>query len=229
MHLYKITLSLCFLSLLGASAEEKKVADSFYEKEVRPLLEKRCLRCHGGKKRIRGGLRLTSRAGLLKGGDTGPAFLPKSPEKSLLIDVINYGKYKMPPTGKLPQKEIDILTKWAKLNIPGLPEKDAVVHAEEGPPKVDAKAKAFWAFQPVKAPEVPKLTKSGDVSNPIDAFLLAQLEKKGMTFTPPASPDVLVRRLYYDVIGLPPTPKEAQAFSVAYKKNPKKRHSKAGR
>ena len=184
----------------------------FFRQQVKPILESRCIKCHGGEANVRGKLRLTSRADVLRGGETGPAVSLTEPTKSLLLDAINYESLEMPPTGKLPQREIDILTRWVKQALP-FDDKAIVIkpHAP-GPPAVDAKARKFWSFQPVTRPAVPEVQQGGWVKNPIDAFLLAKLEKAGLAPAPAADKPALLRRVYYNLIGLPPTPEAMRAF-----------------
>ena len=191
-----------------ASAEQLK----FFRQQVKPILESRCLKCHGGEAKIRGKLRLTSRAHVLRGGETGPAVTLPQAEKSLLLQAIRYESLEMPPTGKLPQREIDILTQWVKLGLP-FDEKAIVIKTHSsGPPPVDQKAKQFWSFQPVTRPAVPDVQQADWVKNPIDAFVLARLEKAGLVPAKPVEKTALLRRAYYNLLGLPPTPEAVNAF-----------------
>jgi hypothetical protein len=187
--------------------------EAFYEKEVQPLLKANCLNCHGGEAKIKGGLKLTSRADVLKGGDSGPAVTPDKPETSLLLQAVNYASddLKMPPKGKLTPPQIEVLTKWVRMGVPFAAPKAAVAH--HGPPPVDEKARSFWAFRPVVRPPVP-VTRHPQavIRNPIDAFVLAKLETAGLSPAPPADKVTLLRRVYYAVIGLPPSPAEVDAF-----------------
>lgn len=185
----------------------------FFEKRVQPILKARCLKCHGREEKIRGGLRLTGRAAVLKGGDQGAAVDLDKPRESLLIQAINYNELEMPPGGKLPKAEIDILTKWVEQGLPWT--KGAAVAEEkpkEGPPRVDDEARNYWAYRPLQKGNVPQVTAASRVGNPIDAFLLAKLEAEGLSRAPPADPVALIRRAYFDLIGLPPTPEEVDAF-----------------
>ena len=189
---------------------------AFFEKEVRPLLQEHCVKCHGGEDKIRGGLRMATRDDLLKGGDLGPVVSLDKPAESLLLRAISYkdDKLQMPPKGKLPPEAIATLTKWVEMGLPfsatPLVEVKGDAAHEKLPTPEDAKS--FWSFQPVKRPDVPKVKRSEWVRNPIDAFLLAKLEDKGFDPAPPASKVQLLRRAYYDLIGLPPTPAEVEAF-----------------
>src|SRR5438067_9325983 len=113
-----LLLALCWLATPRAHAESDEAADAFFEKEVRPLLADRCLACHGGAK-VKGGLRMTSRAALLRGGDSGPAAVDGRPDESLLIQAIRYeDEPRMPPTGKLAGREVETLTRWVEMGLP---------------------------------------------------------------------------------------------------------------
>jgi hypothetical protein len=186
----------------------------FFEAEVKPILREHCFKCHGGKKAVKGGLRLTSRARVLKGGETGPAAAPGEPAESLLVKAINYQEFEMPPTGKLPQAKIDILTKWVKLGLPWTPgdevEPDESEH--DGPPPVNEETKKFWSFQPVERSAPPEVKDADWVRNPIDAFVLKRLEEAGLSPASPAEKTALLRRAYYDLTGLPPSPEDVAAF-----------------
>jgi hypothetical protein len=185
----------------------------FFEKQVQPILKGRCHKCHGAEEKIRGGLRLTSREKVLKGGDQGAAVDLENPRDSLLIQAINYDGLKMPPSGKLPKGEIDTLTKWVALGLPWSPAAAAEEEKpKEGPPLVDDEARSYWAYRPLQPGEIPRVNAADRVANPTDAFLLAKLEAEGLSLAPPADPVALVRRAYYDLIGLPPTPAEVDAW-----------------
>jgi hypothetical protein len=184
----------------------------FFEKEILPILKANCYKCHTGKK-LRGGLSLASRAGLLKGGDTGPAVSVEHPETSLLLKAINYrGGLEMPPSGKLPARQIATLTRWVKMGAPWV---GSAAEAAAPAPKgmvVTAEDRNYWAYRPIKRPALPAVKGRAWVRNPIDAFLLAGVEAKGLTPAPPAERTALIRRVYYDLTGLPPTPEEIDAF-----------------
>src|SRR5262245_4255411 len=143
----------------------------FFERQIRPILKARCLKCHGGEEKRRGNLKLTSRAAVLKGGDQGAAVDLKTPAESLLIQAINYDGLEMPPSGKLPKVEIELLTKWVEQGLPWTP--GAAVEAEkpkEGPPRVDDEARNYWAYRPLQKAGVPQVKNANRVENPIDAF-----------------------------------------------------------
>jgi hypothetical protein len=178
----------------------------FFEKNVRPVLADKCFMCHGAALQ-QSQLRVDSREALLKGGARGAAIVPNQPEQSLLIKAITHAdeKLRMPPTGKLSDKEIDALTEWVKMGAP----------FPEGRRQKAEGSQQHWAFQPVKKPPIPTLKNKhlrARVKTPIDAFVLAKLEKQGMMPAPWADRRTLIRRVYFDLIGLPPTYEEVEAF-----------------
>ncbi|OAI51794.1 hypothetical protein AYO44_04820 [Planctomycetaceae bacterium SCGC AG-212-F19] len=195
-------------------------AAQFFESKVRPLLADHCFKCHGATKQ-KGSLRLDSRAAILAGGDQGPAIIAGEPEKSLLIKAVNYADehMKMPPAKKLPKEQIDHLTKWVKLGAPW-PGGESVTSTtpRKADKEITDKDRAFWSFQPVKRPNLPiggawgKSVGGAWVGNPIDAFIYAKLQAKGLSPNPPAPKRELIRRVYYDLTGLPPTPEEMEAL-----------------
>jgi mono/diheme cytochrome c family protein len=181
-----------------------------FETRVRPLLAKNCYGCHAAS--AMGGLRLDSQAGLLKGGRSGPAVVLGEPEKSLLIKAIRYDdiRLKMPPAGKLPDGEIAALAEWIKEGAVW-PESPADFEAR-AQYIISAEQRRFWSFQPVRKPAVPAVKNTGWPINDIDRFILAKLERDGLKTVRPASRRVWIRRAYLDMIGLPPTPEEVDAF-----------------
>ncbi|GAB4457676.1 MAG: PSD1 and planctomycete cytochrome C domain-containing protein [Armatimonadaceae bacterium] len=188
----------------------KKDPAAFFDSKVAPILNKSCVPCHSG---AEGSARLdmTTREGILKGGVSGPAVVVGKPKKSLLIKAVHYEGRQMPPQGKLPKAQLDILTEWVAMGAPWGKETQAA-DTHHGPPPVNDKTKKFWSFQPVQRPAMPKVKWQDWVRNPIDAFVLAKLEKNGLKPSPTASRAALMRRAYYDVTGLPPSPEEVQAF-----------------
>jgi hypothetical protein len=214
-RLVGILIAISAAALLAAPPEKKFPPEqlAFFEKEVLPVLKQHCYKCHGEGK-VRGGLRMTSREGLLKGGDLGPAVSLDKPDSSRLLEAIHYKKegLEMPPAGKLPQKQIDVLARWVKEGVPMSGAGGEVVQHPEPGGKVTPEAKNYWAYKPVRRPQPPAVRQKAWVRNPIDAFLLARLEEKGLTPAAPADRVALARRAFYDLIGLPPTPAEVDAF-----------------
>jgi hypothetical protein len=185
----------------------------FFEKKIRPLLADKCYQCHSQQtKKAKGGLLLDSPDGLLKGGTSGPILVPGDPEKSPLIKAVRYNDkdLRMPPDGKkLTVGEITDLEAWVKMGAP-LPRTPSSGSGQQD--KITTAARTHWAFQPVKQPAVPTVKNAAWVQSPIDAFILAKLESKGMQPAPSADKRTLIRRATYDLIGLPPTPEEVAAF-----------------
>ncbi|HEY2908993.1 MAG TPA: DUF1549 domain-containing protein, partial [Gemmataceae bacterium] len=204
----------CLLAVLAVSpirAAEPPIDNDYFEAKVRPILVANCFTCHGANK-PKGDLRLDSRAAMLKGGENGPALQPGDPDKSAIIRAIRYdGDIRMPRKGKLAAGEIAILTAWVKGGAPWPAETVAKGNAAA---KLDlqARAKAEWSFQPIRSPAIP----ASKNATPIDAFLLRKLTAAGLGFAPPAEKRVLLRRLYFDLIGLPPTAAELDAFANDY-------------
>ncbi|MFQ3593208.1 MAG: DUF1549 domain-containing protein, partial [Gemmataceae bacterium] len=196
---------LAFLMLAGTGSP----ADlEHFEKNVRPVLVEKCFACHGPTKQ-RGGLRLDSRTAMLQGGDCGPALVPGDPANSLLVRVIRWeGDLKMP------QKEADRLTPQQVAAIEAWVKSGAAWPDEKTPrpaPSAVAEArKSHWSYQPIGSPTPPAVS----ASHPVDAFLVAKLRDKKLTLAPEADRRTLLRRLSFDLIGLPPTPEEIAAFEA---------------
>lgn len=198
------------VSHLSAAPPAEDVA--FFEKEVLPILKANCFACHGAEKKLQGGLKLTSREDILKGGDSGPAFDSEKPSESLLLAAINYDGLMMPPKGKLPKTQIDVLTKWVTRGLAWSEKAAATATKAHGAPVVDDEARNFWAFRQVERRDVPQVKRSAWVRTPIDAFVLAKLEANGASPAAEASKETLLRRLHYSLTGLPPSPKDASEF-----------------
>ncbi|WP_254510601.1 PSD1 and planctomycete cytochrome C domain-containing protein [Anatilimnocola floriformis] len=214
-HLLAMCVLLSTAALATAAEPEKFSAEdvTFFEKEVFPILRANCFSCHGGEPKVQGDFKLTSREDILKGGESGEAgATPGKPESSSLIEAINYRGLEMPPKGKLAQAQIDVLTKWVKIGLPYSAELVAKAQKRHGAPVVDDEARNFWAFRAVTRPAVPEVKNKSWVRNPVDAFILAGLESKGFTPAAPAEKASLLRRAYYAVTGLPPSPAEVESF-----------------
>ncbi|WP_165219700.1 PSD1 and planctomycete cytochrome C domain-containing protein [Aquisphaera insulae] len=196
----------------GTPAGDEAQAE-FFESKVRPILVARCLECHGEKKQ-KGGLRLDSPQAMRTGGDTGPAVVADDPMHSPLIEVIRHeGAVKMPPKGKLEAAEILALTEWVKRGAPW-PATDLPVRtqASSSGQAVSEADRDFWAFRPVRNVALPAVKATNWPRSTIDAFILARLEEKGLRPSPQADKRTLLRRVTFDLIGLPPTPEEVEAF-----------------
>lgn len=208
----KVTIFLAGLAASSALAADDaaRAATQFFEKEVRPVLVNRCYECHADKKQ-KGSLRLDNIAFIKKGGDSGPALVAGDPDKSLIIEAVRYHDpdFEMPPKEKLPAKEIAILEQWVKLGAPW-PEAEAsrVAMDEFGFTQED---RQYWAFQPLTNPVPPKV-KSGWVRNDVDRFVAKKHAELGLTPAPEADKRELVRRLYFNLHGLPPTAEQMEAY-----------------
>jgi mono/diheme cytochrome c family protein len=198
--------------LHGSAADTKEEGVQFYEQKIKPILAENCYRCHShAANKARSGLVLDSLNGLLKGGDNGPAIVPGAPDKSLLIKAVRHAgeDLQMPPGGKkLPDEQIELLAQWVKMGAPA-PEagKEARVRG-----KITEEDRAWWAFQPLRQPPVPAVKEDGWCRNEIDRFILQKLQAKGLRPAPEADRQALIRRVYFDLIGLPPTPREVEQF-----------------
>ena len=189
--------------------------NAFFESKVRPLLIQRCYECHSHEKKIKGGLALDSKPGWQTGGEHGAAITPGDVNKSLLITAIRYtdSDLQMPTKGKLPAEEIAILEQWVKLGAPDPREKE-VVTAVKKKRVIDLnEGKKFWAFQPVSNPKPPLVKDSAWPLDPLDHFILKQLEAKGIKPVRDADRYTWLRRVSLDLTGLPPTTKEIESFS----------------
>lgn len=183
----------------------------FFEKQVRPLLAQHCFKCHGEKKQS-GSLRLDHLANMLEGGDSGPALVPGHPEESLLIEAIKYESYEMPPTGKLSDADIATLTRWVKMGAPWPGGDKAPAKTATSSETFTQEDRQYWAFQPLTQPEVPEVSDPRWQQNPIDRFIFTKLQEVGIEPAPVADRVTLIRRAYYDLIGLPPSPQEVDEF-----------------
>ncbi len=207
-----VVLLLVVAAVPAAASEPTREDVEFFEAKVRPVLAENCFKCHAGAKR-KAGLSLESRDGLLKGGDNGPAIVPGAPEKSLLLRAVGYEDpdLRMPPRGKLPAEVLADLAEWVKRGAPW-------PAAAAGPAAV--KVKEFdlrerarhWSLRPLTHPAPPAVKNAAWPTSPIDYFILAKLEEKGLAPAAPADRRTLIRRVTFDLTGLPPTPAEIDAF-----------------
>jgi mono/diheme cytochrome c family protein len=187
---------------------------TWFENRVRPLLAQHCFECHSSDaKTTRAGLKLDSRAAVLKGGDTGPAIVPERPDESLLLQAIRWQGLEMPPAGKLNPQDIEVLVEWVRQGAPW-PDTASASTAERSWDFNQLRGE-HWAWQSIQRPAVPPVQNATWIANPIDSFILQKLEANGLQPAAPASPRVLLRRLSLDLIGLPPTPAQLQEFEEA--------------
>ena len=200
---------------VSASADE---GTEFFEKNIRPALARNCYACHSAtsaQQAPQGGLYVDSREGLLKGGISGiPAIVPGKPEESLLVKVIQHKHkdLKMPPTGKqLPAPVIQAFVDWIKMGAPD--PRTASAKLVDAAPAYDwDKARQHWAFQPVRDSQPPVVADPAWNKTPVDRFIKAKLDEKGLRALAPASKIALLRRVTYGLTGLPPTPEEVRDF-----------------
>lgn len=202
----------------------------FFEAKIRPLLAANCFQCHGAAKH-EDNLRLDSRAGVFAGGDLGPAVVPGKPDESLLIQAVKHSPdLSMPPQKQLSGEAIHDLSVWVQSGAYWPDDSDQPPATPGRRMQITARDRAHWAFQPVRRPQIPTAEsiakasgrKPADadrdyaafVRNPIDGFILAKLEARGLSPNPPANPRQLIRRVCYDLTGLPPTPAEVEAFAA---------------
>ena len=184
----------------------------FFENKVRPLLAEKCWSCHGQAKQ-KGSLRLDSLGAMLQGGESGPALVPGKLDESLLIDAIRYQSFEMPPTKPLEESEIAILMSWVSKNAPW-PGSSPIL--DKPRTQFDEEDRAWWAIQPVRDIAIPTarlVNENGEwARNSVDHFTLERMQSVGLTPAGTADRMALVRRLYFDIVGLPPTPKQVEAF-----------------
>lgn len=206
---------LCFVvaPLIGAAEPSGRSADlEHFEKRIRPLLIDHCYECHSNKSEtVHGGLRLDNRGALKKGGDSGSALDLKDLGNSLLLEVVRYeSDVQMPPKGKLSDREIAELTTWVEN---GAPMPDAEDNAVRPDNEIDfVAARKFWSFQSVRLHEPPEVSDPSWPRSRLDHFVLAAMDREGLSPSRRADRRTLVRRLYFDLTGLPPNPEEVAAF-----------------
>ncbi|HND51951.1 MAG TPA: PSD1 and planctomycete cytochrome C domain-containing protein, partial [Pirellulaceae bacterium] len=183
-------------------------------KEVRPLLANRCYECHSrDAKKVQGNLWLDSRAAVLKGGDTGPAAVPGKPKESLLVDSINYGEtYQMPPKSKMPANEIAVLTKWVEMGLPWPAETASKPAGMATMVDLQARKAEHWCWRPVVSPQLPAVKNANWPRQDLDRLVLSRLEAAGLGPAPAADKRTLIRRVWFDVVGLPPSRDDVEKF-----------------
>jgi mono/diheme cytochrome c family protein len=208
---------LAFIAGGAFAAEPAPDQLEFFEKKIRPVFAEHCYKCHSAQaEKLKGGLLLDTKVALLKGGDTGPAIVAGNPDASLLIKAVRYGdeNLQMPPIKgggkKLAPEKIADLEAWVKMGAPDPRTNSAA--ATNAFELVIAKGRQHWAFQPIRKPDVPAVGNPRWAQTPIDSFVLAKLEGLSLGPSPRADKRTLIRRAYYDLIGLPPTPAEVEAF-----------------
>jgi hypothetical protein len=195
----------------------------FFERKIRPLLVKHCYKCHSAAAtEIKGGLRLDSRRAIRKGGESGPAVVPRNINESLLIDALRHETFEMPPDKKLPDAVIADFERWIKLGAPDPRDKPPTAReaAELSWQTTLAERRTWWSLQPVGAPQAPRVKNSHWSDRVIDRFILARLEEAGLTPADRADARTLIRRLSLILVGLPPSPHEVEGFLAEYAAQP---------
>ena len=189
-------------------------AQEIFEKTVRPVLVKYCYECHSaGAKKVKGGLLLNSRQGVLKGGESGAVIVSGDPEKSAMIRAVRYTdpKLQMPPDERLAPREVAALTEWVRAGAPD-PRTGPSDAVASKPPATMERGLKWWSFQPIRKTAPPAVQDQAWARGEIDRFILAKLEARGFKPAPPADRRTLIRRATFDLTGLPPTPQEVEGF-----------------
>jgi cytochrome c553 len=230
-------IAVCLHAAPPAAARDDDAA--FFEEQVRPVLATRCLSCHGDTKQ-KAGLRLDSLVGMLRGGESGAAVVPGEPDESNLVMAIRHDGWEMPPDGKLADAEIEAIAEWVRRGAPwpgtkpaaellaeGLPEEGAEPAPLFGPPQRKQKSvitdadRSYWAYQPVRRPDVPPRPVGeglrdgllrAEIRSPVDAFILAKLAEQRIEPVAESDRETLVRRLFFDLLGMPPEPADVASF-----------------
>ena len=224
----KVLTTLTVLLSLSAFSSEKLSKEhlDFFENKIRPILVNKCYKCHSEEsKKSKGGLLVDSKNALLKGGESGPALVPGNPDKSMLIKAVRYldEDIEMPPKKKLEDSEIADLVEWVRMGAPDPRGGKAALTKFE---KILEKGKEHWAFKKFEQPEIPKVKNSSSVKTYVDNFILSKLEENNLNFSAQTDRRTLLRRLYFDMIGIPPTYEQIKAFEKDSEKNPEAAYEK---
>lgn len=212
-----VVVALLVVTLVGTPSVrgDDSAALEFFERKVRPLLIAKCQDCHSADS-AESELRVDSLSALLKGGTRGPAIVPGKPAESLMLSAMKHGEtLKMPPKEKPSREEIAIITQWIEAGAQW-PDSGPVAKSVGGAvakePEITAEQQDFWAFQPARRTPTPAVTQPDWIRSSLDAFILHKLEAAGLSPAPQADKRTLLRRVTFDLIGLPPTPDEVDAF-----------------
>ena len=218
MNYFNRKIGFVFLCTVGGLSAAPEAGLEFFEKKIRPVLVEHCYQCHSTESvaanKLKGGLRLDTQGGTRAGGDTGPAVVPGKVDASLLIKALRQDQFEMPPKGKLPDAVIADFVKWIEMGAPDPRTKEVAVH-----PKPAVTAGDHWAFKPVIAAKPPNVKRTAWLKGDIDRFVLARMEQQGLQPVDAASNRELARRIYFDLIGLPPSPEQMRHFIAAAKKD----------
>lgn len=222
MHFRLLIVVVLASSAASAGAKETDGIE-FFEAKIRPVLVEQCYSCHSAKAKIlRGNLLLDTREGLLKGGDSGPAVVVGKPDESVLIDALKYDGFEMPPSGRLSDAVVADFERWVKIGLPD-PRVGTAVVAKQG---MDIETgRKFWAFRPVETRDPPAVKNGPWCRDPIDRFILAALEEKKLQPSADADARTIIRRLSFDLIGLPPSAEEVEQFVDASSRDKEKAYA----
>ncbi|MFP6900055.1 MAG: DUF1549 domain-containing protein, partial [Opitutales bacterium] len=209
----------CLATAVSAWAEDTADGLAFFEKKIRPILVNNCYKCHSAKaKKLKSGLYLDRKAGWVQGGENGPVVVPGKPAESRLVTAIRYkdNELRMPPNSKLPKRVVADFEKWIAMGAPDPRNAPMEVARETSGPKSKSleEGRKFWAFRPLVALEPPAIKDEGWAADELDRFLLAKLEAKNLKPAAPADKPTLLRRAYFDLTGMPPTPDQIDAFQA---------------
>lgn len=221
MRMVRFNLALQLLALSAvaseAFAETPATGDAagvaYFEEHIRPVLAAHCFSCHSKKAiKVRAGLLLDSAAGISAGGETGSILVAGAPDESRLIEAIRWTNldFQMPPKAKLSAEQIAHFEHWVTMGAPLPKDAPPVLESEKKPLSLEEAAGQLWALRPVQSPVVPSM--GDERTNPIDAFVAAEHVAQGLTAAGPADKATLLRRVYLDLIGIPPTISEQDAF-----------------
>ncbi len=212
----RLSVLLLVLASMGSSVEVHADEQSdFFETKIRPVLVKHCYECHSAESdKVGGNLLVDRRDGMLVGGESGPVIVPGHPDESLIVQAIRYEDLEMPPEAPLSEAVINDFVKWISLGASDPRVADAMPASN---PTGDLEA--LWSFVPRQVPRLPDVLHRDWPRDPIDHFVHATLEQNSLAPTHDAAPQTLVRRLYYDLIGLPPTHEQVNTFAVDYSRD----------
>jgi hypothetical protein len=200
---------------LASEAKPSAEGVEFFETHIRPVLVEKCYECHSADSKVlQGGLRLDTAEGARTGGDSGPAVVPQKPGDSLLLSALRYESYEMPPSGKLPDNMIADFEKWIQLGAPDPRIKAATDVPPESPEKQATDPRQHWAFRPPQRTSPPPVKSEATVRSDLDRYVVARLEAANLTPSSQARPRTLLRRVYYDLTGLPPSAAELAEFEA---------------
>lgn len=211
MRRSKLAITTCVSLLLLVMASARADDDDFFEKKIRPVLVERCYKCHSERaESVKGGLLLDSREASRRGGESGAAVVPGDADESLLLNALRYEDFEMPPDGKLPDSVIADFETWIKS---GAHDPRDAPASETAQAAIDwDEARRFWAFQPPASQPLPGDVSVKSIRRPLDAFVVSRLQAAKLAPSLEASRRVLIRRVTFDLIGLPPTPEEVNSF-----------------